>query len=201
MNTKLPFVETDSVDHPLQLYAASKRSNELIAHAYSYLYKIPSTGLRFFTVYGPWGRPDMALFKFTKNIYLEKKIEVFNYGNHVRDFTYVDDIVKSIYLLLNQIPKSSKNLKLKPNLSRCPFQILNIGNSKPVRLMNYIKEIEKNVNKKAKIIYKKLQKGDVKTTYASSKKLFKKIKYKPKVSIAEGVYNFVKWYKKFYKIK
>ena len=201
MNTKLPFVETDSVDHPLQLYAASKRSNELIAHAYSYLYKIPSTGLRFFTVYGPWGRPDMALFKFTKNIYLEKKIEVFNYGNHVRDFTYVDDIVKSIYLLLNQIPKSSKNLKLKPNLSRCPFQILNIGNSKPVKLMNYIKEIEKNVNKKAKIIYKKLQKGDVKTTYASSKKLFKKIKYKPRVSIAEGVYNFVNWYKKFYKIK
>jgi len=201
MNTKLPFVETDSVDHPLQLYAATKRSNELIAHAYSYLFKIPSTGLRFFTVYGPWGRPDMALFKFTKNIFLGKKIEVFNYGNHVRDFTYVDDIVKSIFLLLKQAPKTKININLKPHLSRCPFQIFNIGNSRPVKLMDYIKEIEKNINKKAVIVYRKLQKGDVKATYASSKKLFNKIKYRPKVSIKKGIKNFVSWYREFYKIK
>lgn len=201
MNTKLPFVETDSVDHPLQLYAATKRSNELIAHAYSYLFKIPSTGLRFFTVYGPWGRPDMALFKFTKNIFLGKKIEVFNYGNHVRDFTYVDDIVKSIFLLLKKAPKTKININLKPHLSRCPFQIFNIGNSRPVKLMDYIKEIEKNINKKAVIVYRKLQKGDVKATYASSKKLFNKIKYRPKVSIKKGIKNFVSWYREFYKIK
>lgn len=201
MNTKLPFVETDSADHPLQLYAATKRSNELIAHAYSYLYRIPSTGLRFFTVYGPWGRPDMALFKFTKNIFLGKKIEVFNYGNHIRDFTYVDDIVKSIFLLLKRAPKTKININLKPHLSRCPFQIFNIGNSRPVKLMDYIKEIEKNINKKAIIVYRKLQKGDVKATYASSKKLFNKIKYRPKVSIKKGIKNFVSWYREFYKIK
>jgi UDP-glucuronate 4-epimerase len=200
LNKKMPFKEQDPVDHPLQLYAVTKRSNELMAHAYSYLYNLPTTGLRFFTVYGPWGRPDMALFKFTKNIILGKKIEVFNYGNHIRDFTYVTDIVEAIYLLLKKLPKKNTTNKLKPNLSSSPFQILNIGNSKPVKLMSYIREIEKCTNKKAKIKYKTLQKGDVKMTYADSNLLYKKIKFKPKIRISEGVANFVKWYKSFYKI-
>ena len=142
----------------------------------------------------------MALFKFTKNIFLGKKIEVFNYGNHIRDFTYVDDIVKSIFLLLKRAPKTKININLKPHLSRCPFQIFNIGNSRPVKLMDYIKEIEKNINKKAIIVYRKLQKGDVKATYASSKKLFNKIKYRPKVSI-KGNKKFCKLVQEFYKIK
>ena len=200
MNKKMPFKESDNVDHPIQLYAATKRSNELIAHAYSHLYKLPSTGLRFFTVYGPWGRPDMALFKFTKNIISGKKIEVFNYGNHIRDFTYIDDIVHSIYLLIKKIPKKDKHIKVKPNNSIAPFQIYNIGNSKPVQLMNYIKEIEKCTKKKAKIKFKVLQKGDVQKTYADSKLLFKRINFKPKVTIQYGISEFIKWYKGFYKI-
>ena len=200
MNKKMPFKETDNVDHPIQLYAATKRSNELMAHSYSHLYNLPSTGLRFFTVYGPWGRPDMALFKFTKNIILGKKIEVFNYGNHIRDFTYVDDIVHSIYLLIKKIPKKNNKIVLKPHNSIAPFQIYNIGNSKPVKLMDYIKEIEKQTRKKAKIKFKVLQQGDVQKTYADSNLLFKKINFKPKVSIEYGVSEFIKWYKKFYKI-
>ena len=182
------------------MYAATKRSNELFAHAYSHLYNLPTTGLRFFTVYGPWGRPDMALFKFTKNIIAGKSIDVFNNGNHVRDFTYIDDIVHSIELLISKAPKKNKKNKLAANLSTAPFQIFNIGNSKPVNLMQYIKEIELQTNKKAKIKFKKLQKGDVKSTYANSNNLYQKINFKPKVNIKEGIYNFVKWYKDFYKI-
>ena len=200
MNKKIPFQEKDPVDHPIQLYAATKRSNELFAHAYSHLYNLPTTGLRFFTVYGPWGRPDMALFKFTKNIIAGKSIDVFNNGNHVRDFTYIDDIVHSIELLISKAPKKNKKNKLAANLSTAPFQIFNIGNSKPVNLMQYIKEIELQTNKKAKIKFKKLQKGDVKSTYANSNNLYQKINFKPKVNIKEGIYNFVKWYKDFYKI-
>ena len=201
MNNKIPFQEKDPVDHPIQLYAATKRSNELFAHAYSYLYNLPTTGLRFFTVYGPWGRPDMALFKFTKNIIQGKSIDVFNYGNHIRDFTYIDDIVYSIELLIKKVPKKIKNKKLQPNISTASFQIFNIGNSNPVNLMDYIKEIELQTKKKAKIKVKKLQKGDVKSTYANSNNLYKKIKFKPQVSIKTGIYNFVRWYKDFYKIK
>ena len=203
MNNKIPFQEKDPVDHPIQLYAATKRSNELFAHAYSYLYNLPTTGLRFFTVYGPWGRPDMALFKFTKNIIQGKSIDVFNYGNHIRDFTYIDDIVYSIELLIKKVPKKNKNKKLQPNISTASFQIFNIGNSNPVNLMDYIREIELQTKKKAKIKFKKLQKGDVKSTYANSNSnnLYKKIKFKPQVSIKTGIYNFVRWYKDFYKIK
>ena len=201
MNKKMPFHESHSVDHPIQLYAATKRSNELFAHAYSYLYDLPTTGLRFFTVYGPWGRPDMALFKFTKNIMEGKFIEVFNNGNHVRDFTYIDDIVHSIELLVNKAPKKNKKKKkLGTNISTVPFQLFNIGNSKPVNLMDYIKEIEFQTKKKAKIKFKKLQKGDVKSTYADSNNLYRKIKFKPKVSIKEGIQKFVNWYKDYYKI-
>ena len=141
-NKKLPFSERDNADHPIQLYAATKRSNELMAHSYSYLYGLPTTGLRFFTVYGPWGRPDMALFKFTNNMLQNKKIEIFNYGKHTRDFTYIDDITKNIIKLLKKIPKKNNQKKLFPNTSNCPFRVVNIGNSKQQKLMDFIKDLE-----------------------------------------------------------
>ena len=170
LNKKTPFKEESSADHPLQLYAATKRSNELIAHSYSCLFNLETIGLRFFTVYGPWGRPDMALFKFVKNIINKKTIDVYNYGNHNRDFTYIDDIVSGIDLLV----KSKKIFKQKPkkiksHTSVFPFRIFNIGNSKSVKLMDYIKIIEKNLNMKAKKKYLPLQKGDIKITLSDTK--------------------------------
>jgi len=201
-NTKMPFSEHHSANHPLSIYAASKKSNELMAHAYSYLYKLPTTGLRFFTVYGPWGRPDMALFKFTKNILEEKPIDVFNNGKHTRDFTYIDDIVDGIIKTLDN--QSSSNLNWDSNhpdpaTSNVPWNIYNIGNSKQVELMNYIKALEKALNKKAKINFLPLQPGDVPNTFASVENLKKKFDYKPSTAIEKGVSNFVKWYKNFYK--
>ncbi len=152
MNTKQPLTESDNVDHPIQFYAATKRSNELISHAYSHIYNLPTTGLRFFTVYGPWGRPDMALFLFTKNILNKKPIKVFNYGNHTRDFTYIDDIAKSVFNISKKIPikKNFKKKRYLPFESSAPFRILNIGNSKPINLMKYIKEIEQKLKLNAK---------------------------------------------------
>jgi len=181
-NTKMPFSEHDSVNHPLSIYAATKKSNELMAHSYSYLYQLPTTGLRFFTVYGPWGRPDMALFKFTKAILDEKAINVFNYGNHIRDFTYVDDIVKGVIKILNN--PASRNIKWNskkpdPASSNVPWRIYNIGNNSPVKLMNYIKALEKNLKKKAKINFLPLQPGDVPDTFADVDNLKKKFDYKP----------------------
>ncbi len=199
-NSKLPFKESHLADHPIQFYAATKRSNELIAHAYSSLFKIPTTGLRFFTVYGPWGRPDMALYKFTKNIMDGKKIEVFNYGNHERDFTYVEDIAKAVSKLCFKIPKKKKILKeSNPSSSKAPFEIFNIGNNKPVKLMHYIKLIEKNLNKKAKIKFLPIQPGDIKNTLSSNIKLNNYINYKPKITAESGVKKFVDWFKKYHK--
>ena len=201
-NTKMPFSEHDSVNHPLSVYAASKKSNELMAHTYSYLYKLPTTGLRFFTVYGPWGRPDMALFKFTKNILEDKPIDVFNYGKHTRDFTYIDDIVDGVTKALDKPSSSNINWdsnKPDPATSSGPWNIYNIGNSQPVQLMDYIEALEKALGKKAKINFLSLQPGDVPDTYANVDNLKEKFKYKPSTSVVSGVSNFVKWYKDFYK--
>ena len=183
---------------PIQFYAATKRSNELIAHSYSYIYKIPSTALRFFTVYGPWGRPDMALFKFTKNILNNKKIEVFNHGNHLRDFTYVDDVVKSVYLTIKKIPQK-KNKASISNSKNAPFTILNIGGGKKVKLMDFIKEIEKNLSIKAKIKFLPLQQGDVLQTSCDTRKIKKYINFVPKTSHKTGIKKFVDWYRSYYK--
>jgi UDP-glucuronate 4-epimerase len=201
-NTKMPFSEHDSVNHPLSVYAASKRSNELMAHAYSYLYQLPTTGLRFFTVYGPWGRPDMALFKFTKAILEEKPIDVFNYGKHTRDFTYIDDIVEGIIKTLDNPAKSNPDWNSNqpdPATSKAPWRVYNIGNNKPVKLMCYIDAIEKALGKKAKVNFLPLQPGDVKDTYANIDNLEKKFNYRPSTSVIDGVSNFVKWYKDYYK--
>tara|TARA_B100000575_G_C23117604_1_gene646280 strand:- start:403 stop:1410 length:1008 start_codon:yes stop_codon:yes gene_type:complete len=202
-NTKMPFSEHDSANHPLSVYAASKKSNELMSHAYSYLYNLPTTGLRFFTVYGPWGRPDMALFKFTKNILEEKKINVFNYGKHTRDFTYIDDIVVGIIKTLD-IPATINSKwqgdKPDPATSKVPWRIYNIGNNKPVQLMDYIDALEKALGKKAKLNFLPLQQGDVPDTYANIDNLNKEFNYKPSTSVTVGVSNFVKWYKNYYKI-
>jgi len=204
LSTKMPFKESSTTDHPIQLYAATKKSNELIAHSYSYIYKLPTTGLRFFTVYGPWGRPDMALFKFTKNILSNKKIDIFNYGNHSRDFTYIDDIVQGIVKSINKIPKRNKNFKFSnPKLAEsiAPFTVYNIGNGKKVKLMKYISEIEKYLNKDAKKNFKQLQKGDIKDTHSNLQKIKKNLGYKSKTSVKEGIKNFLDWYLNFYKIK
>ncbi len=201
-NTKMPFSEHDSANHPLSLYAASKKSNELMAHTYSYLYKLPTTGLRFFTVYGPWGRPDMALFKFTKAILEDRPIDVFNHGKHTRDFTYIDDIVDGIIKTLDNIPNINPDWsgdKPDPASSKAPWRIYNIGNNKPVYLMDYIKALEVSLGKKAQINFLPLQLGDVPDTYANVNELKIKFDYKPSTSVIEGVNNFVKWYKDFYK--
>ena len=202
-NTRMPFSEHHSVNHPLSIYAASKKSNELMAHSYSYLYHLPTTGLRFFTVYGPWGRPDMALFKFTKAILNEKTIEVFNHGKHTRDFTYIDDIVDGVIKTLDH--KASSNIDWNsdhpdPASSNAPWRIYNIGNNKPVELMDYIDALEKTLGKKAKINYLPLQPGDVPDTYADTDNLNKKFNYKPSTSVIEGVSKFVKWYRDYYRL-
>ena len=200
-NTSMPFSEQDGVNHPLSLYAASKRSNELMAHTYSYLYQLPTNGLRFFTVYGPWGRPDMALFKFTKNILEEKSINVFNHGKHTRDFTYIDDIVEGVIKTLDN-PATENNDwnsdQPDPASSKAPWCVYNIGNNSPVELMDYIRAIEEVVGKKAKINYLPLQPGDVPDTYANVENLVNKFNYKPSTPILIGVTNFVKWYKNYY---
>ncbi len=200
-NTKMPFSEHDSVNHPLSVYAASKKSNELMAHTYSYLYKLPTTGLRFFTVYGPWGRPDMALFKFTKNILEGIPIDVFNHGNHTRDFTYVDDIVEGVFKI-HSTPPISKNKdqsQIEGDESNSPYRIVNIGNNNPTKLMDYISAIEVATGKSAKLNLLPLQPGDVTDTYADVEKLIEEFDYKPSTDVIEGVKNFVDWYKSFYK--
>ena len=202
-NTKMPFSEHDSVNHPLSVYAASKKSNELMAHAYSHLYQLPTTGLRFFTVYGPWGRPDMALFKFTKAILEKTPIDVFNYGKHTRDFTYIDDIVKGVIKTLNN--PAVRNLKWNGNkpdaaTSKAPWRIYNIGNNKPVKLMDYIDALEKTLCMKAKINFLPLQPGDVPDTSANVSNLIENFDYKPSTTVIEGVSSFVKWYKNYYQI-
>ena len=198
---KVPFDENDPADFPLQFYAATKRSTELIAHSYSHLYNLPFTILRFFTVYGPFGRPDMALYKFTKNIFQNKPIDVYNHGNHVRDFTYVTDISQSIKKLINKIPTKNENFKLKKEISfhsKAKIRVLNIGNGDPQTLENYILKIEKYSNKKAKKNYLPFQIGDALETSAKVTKLKKLIKFKPKVKIDEGIKKFIRWFEQFH---
>ena len=200
-NTKLPLSEKDPVDHPVSLYAATKRANELIAHSYSHLYNLPSTGLRFFTVYGPWGRPDMALFLFTKAILNGEPIKVFNHGEMKRDFTYIDDIIESIIRLIKKPPKPDKSFDTsnpRADISWAPHMIFNIGNSNPESLMDYISAIENSLGINAKKEFLPIQPGDVPSTYSDCSSLERYINYKPNTSIKEGVEEFINWYKKFY---
>lgn len=187
LNKKIPFSTEDNVDHPISLYAASKKSNELMAHTYSHLFKIPTTGLRFFTVYGPWGRPDMALFLFTKAIITNKPIKVFNYGKMERDFTYIDDIVEGVTRIIQD-----------PVLNRL-YKVYNIGNNDSVKLMDFIKEIEINLSKEAKKEMLPMQPGDVEKTWADVSSLIKDYDYKPNTPVKEGIKSFIDWYKEFYK--
>lgn len=200
-NEKMPFSTKDNVDHPVSLYAATKKSNELMAHTYSHLYGIPTTGLRFFTVYGPWGRPDMALFLFTKAILDNKPIKVFNNGNMERDFTYIDDIIEGVVRVIGNPPKPQETiskLNLTPNISSAPYRVYNIGNSRSVRLMDFINTLEKYLGKEAKKEYLPLQPGDVSRTYADVDDLIEDIGFKPDTSIDEGIGKFVEWYRKYY---
>tara|TARA_Y100000992_G_scaffold217194_1_gene150026 strand:- start:2614 stop:3621 length:1008 start_codon:yes stop_codon:yes gene_type:complete len=202
-NTTMPFSVHDNVDHPLSLYAATKKSNELMAHTYSHLYNLPTTGLRFFTVYGPWGRPDMALFKFTKAILDGKNISVFNYGKHRRDFTYIDDIVEGVIRVLDKPANSNPNWSgTNPDsaTSMAPWRIYNIGNNNPVELMDYIAALEKALGKKAKMDMLPLQPGDVPDTYADVTDLVELLEYKPSTAIDKGIANFVAWYRNYFNI-
>ncbi|PTJ09528.1 NAD-dependent epimerase [Staphylococcus simulans] len=196
-NTSKPFSTSDNIDHPLSLYAATKKSNELMAHTYSHLYNLPTTGLRFFTVYGPWGRPDMALFKFTKAIVNDETIDVYNHGNMMRDFTYVDDIVEAISRLVKRPAQPNpewSGANPDPSSSYAPYKIYNIGNNSPVRLMEFVEAIENKLNKTAKKNYMDLQPGDVPETYANVDDLFRDIDFKPETTIQDGVNNFIDWY-------
>jgi len=199
----MPFSVHDNVDHPLSLYAASKKTNELMAHTYSHLYDIPTTGLRFFTVYGPWGRPDMALFKFTKAILANEAIPVFNYGKHRRDFTYIDDIVEGVIRVLDR-PSSSNPEWIgdQPDsgTSKAPWRVYNIGNNNPVDLMDYIEVLEKTLGKTAEKDFLPLQPGDVPDTYADVKDLIEQFDYKPSTTIEKGITNFISWYREYHKI-
>lgn len=200
-NTRMPFSVHDNVDHPVSLYAASKKANELMAHTYSHLFQLPTTGLRFFTVYGPWGRPDMALFLFTRAILAGQPIDVFNSGNMERDFTYVDDIVEGIVRLIPNNPKPDKNWSgdnPDPASSFAPYKIYNIGNNQPVELMKFIESIEKHIGKKADKNFMEIQQGDVPATYADVDDLMNDVGFKPNTSIDDGIGKFIKWYKDFY---
>jgi len=203
-NTRMPFSEDDRTDHPTNLYAASKKSNELMAHSYSHLFSIPVTGLRFFTVYGPWGRPDMAPLKFTKAILEGSPIDVYNNGNMARDFTYIDDIVEGIVLAINKIPEIDPLWDSKsPNPSSsgvAPYKLYNIGNNKPVNLMDFIEILETALNKKAIINFMAMQPGDIQKSWADSNKLIEDIKYTPSTSIEEGVKKLTEWYINYYKV-
>lgn len=203
LNEKMPFSVDDNVDHPISLYAASKKANELMAHTYSYLFNLPTTGLRFFTVYGPWGRPDMALFIFTKKIIAGEPLAVYNNGNMQRDFTYIDDIVESIKRLIPNIPGGDPEFSGKnpnPSKSIAPYRVFNIGNNSPVKLMDFVHAIEEEIGKKAIIDFQPLQPGDVPSTYADVNSLFETIDFKPQTSIKQGISNFVRWYKDYYKV-
>ncbi len=200
-NTTMPFSEQHGVDHPLQFYAATKRANELMAHSYSHLFQLPTTGLRFFTVYGPWGRPDMALFKFTKNIIAGEPIPVFNHGKHSRDFTYVDDVVEGVLRASEQIAASDTTWSSdhpNPATSNAPFRVFNIGNNQPVQLIEYIEAIEAALGKTAIKELLPLQAGDVPDTFADSMALKAATGYKPQTTVKNGVKNFVDWYQSFY---
>jgi UDP-glucuronate 4-epimerase len=202
-NTVQPFSVHHNVDHPLSLYAASKKANELMAHTYAHLYDLPVTGLRFFTVYGPWGRPDMALFLFTKAILEGRPIDVFNYGQHRRDFTYVDDIVEGVIRTLDQVATPNADWSgdaPDPGTSRAPYRLYNIGNQQPVELMHYIQVLEECLGRKAERNLLPLQPGDVPDTYADVEDLVRAVDYRPRTSVEEGVARFVEWYREFYRV-
>ncbi|WP_292992348.1 NAD-dependent epimerase [Pantoea sp.] len=203
LNRKMPFSTEDSVDHPVSLYAATKKANELMSHTYSHLYQLPTTGLRFFTVYGPWGRPDMALFKFTRAMIAGEAIDVYNQGQMKRDFTYIDDIAEAIVRLQDVIPQQDDQWTVEtgsPATSSAPYRVYNIGNSQPVTLMNYIEAIEKALGITAKKNLMPMQPGDVLETSADTEALFKAIGFKPQTGVEEGVKNFVDWYRDFYRV-
>lgn len=203
-NTKMPFSVHDNVDHPLSLYAATKKANELMAHTYSHLYQLPCIGLRFFTVYGPWGRPDMSLFLFTRNILEGKPIEVFNYGNHRRDFTYIADIVEGVIRSIDTVPKGNRAWTgdaPDPGSSNAPYRLYNIGNNNPVHLMHFIQVLEACLGKKAEKTLLPLQPGDVPDTYADVDDLVQDLGYRPSTTVEEGVARFVEWYREFYGVR
>lgn len=200
-NTKMPFSVHHNVDHPVSLYAASKKSNELMAHTYSHLFDMACTGLRFFTVYGPWGRPDMALFLFTKAIMEDKPIQVFNHGKMQRDFTYIDDIVEGVVRVMENVPEPNPNWSSEspdPATSYKKYKIYNIGNNNPVQLSEFIEEIEKAIGKKAKKDFMDIQPGDVPATYADIEDLINDVGFKPATPLSEGIQNFIDWYKAYF---
>ncbi|MFA5915682.1 MAG: NAD-dependent epimerase [Burkholderiales bacterium] len=202
-NAKLPFAEDDNIDHPVSLYAATKKANELMAHSYAHLYRLPCTGLRFFTVYGPWGRPDMALFKFTRGILAGEAIPVFNRGEMVRDFTYVDDIVEGVLRVIDrpaQADPAWSALAPKPSSSNAPYRIYNIGNNQPVKLMRYIEVLEQCLGKKAKLDLLPLQAGDVLETIADVSRLAADVGFRPVTPVETGIARFVEWYRSYYRI-
>ena len=202
-NTKMPFSEHDSVDHPVSLYAATKKANELMAHTYSHLYGLPTTGLRFFTVYGPWGRPDMALFLFTKAILEGRPIDVFNYGNMKRDFTYVDDIVEGVIRVMDRNAAANPDydpIAADPATSNVPYRVFNIGNNNPVQLLDFIGAIEEALGQKAEKRLLPLQDGDVPATYANTDQLNDWVGFVPGTTVQEGVGRFIAWYRDYYKV-
>jgi UDP-glucuronate 4-epimerase len=202
-NSSLPYDERDNTNHPLTIYAASKKANELVAHVYSHLYQLPTTGLRFFTVYGPWGRPDMAFFSFTQNIVAGKPIEIYNFGQMIRDFTYVDDVVSGIAKALEKSPEPNpewSSLEPDPGSSNAPYRIYNIGGGAPVALMDYISALEEALGKEAIKEFLPMQKGDVLATQASTQRLVEDFDYLPETNYKEGVNRFVKWYLDYYKV-
>jgi len=202
-NTKLPFSEHDNVDHPVSLYAATKKANELMAHCYAHLYGLPCTGLRFFTVYGPWGRPDMALFKFTKGILEGDPIPVFNHGKMIRDFTYIDDIVEGVIRVIDRPASPNPGWSGKtpdPATSYAPYRIYNIGNNQPVELMRYIEVLEESLGKKAKLEMLPMQDGDVPATYANTENLENDVGFRPRTSVEQGIARFVEWYKSYHRV-
>lgn len=204
LNRKLPFATEDSVDHPVSLYAATKKANELMSHSYSHLYGLPTTGLRFFTVYGPWGRPDMALFKFTKAILAGESIDVYNHGEMHRDFTYIDDIAEAIVRLQAVIPHADPSWTVEqgsPATSSAPYHVYNIGNNTPVKLMEYIRALELALGMTARKNMLPMQPGDVMDTSADTEELYRDIGFKPETSVEEGVKRFVDWYKAFYQVQ
>jgi UDP-glucuronate 4-epimerase len=202
-NTRMPFSEHDSVDHPISLYAATKKANELMAHTYSHLYGLPTTGLRFFTVYGPWGRPDMALFKFTRAILAGEAIEVYNHGQMRRDFTYIDDIVEGVVRVADRVAEADEGFDAErpdPAASSAPYRVYNIGNHEPVDLMEFIETLEAALRRKADKLLLPMQDGDVPATYADTEALAAAVGFAPKTSVAEGVRRFVQWYRDYYRI-
>jgi UDP-glucuronate 4-epimerase len=197
----MPFSVHHNVDHPVSLYAASKKANELMAHSYSHLYDLPCTGLRFFTVYGPWGRPDMALFLFTKAIFENRPIKVFNHGRMQRDFTYIDDIVEGVVRIMGQTPDPNpawSGMAPDPGTSYAPFKIYNIGNNNPVELIDFIHVIEKSLGKNAEKEFLDMQPGDVPATYADIDDLMQAVGFQPKTPVEEGIARFVEWYRSYY---